>query len=162
LADWLDERGGADYIAEIGAKEAESELLDRYRTYIGHGDIKGRWEPLDERRKRTIADMAGACQVLENRLGGVRAELCLPWGEYDSITLDCAEQAGIRRVYTLDREPNPARRIGFLLNRFEPRPRGPFWLKTRMWIYASTFRTLMYSRMSIRGSRSKKKLGPNE
>ena len=162
LADWLDGRGGADYIAERGRKAVETELWDRYRTCCQRNDCAGIWESLDNRVKRTKADIAGARELLEERLGSVRDELCLPWGDYDAVTLECAKQAGIRRVYTLDRGPNPARSAGFLLNRFEPRPRGPAWLKSRMWIYRSICRSVVYARMSRRKSMSKNRSRTHE
>ncbi len=151
LAGWLETRGGAAYVGERGLEKTESELWALLRSYESKNSIKGVWETIDERVKRTTADIAGARQVLEKRLGGTRDELCLPWGEYDSVTLECARKAGVRRMYTLDRGPNPAVNPGFLLNRFEPRPRGRFWLKSRLWIYTSTLRSRLYAKLSSRG-----------
>lgn len=156
MAGWLEERGGAAFIADQGVKATEAALWEVCRAYLQKADAKGEWESPAHRAERTRADIVGARKLLEDRLGGVRDELCLPWGEYDAVTLECAKQAGVRRVYTLDRGPNPARSAGFLLQRFEPRPRGPVWLKSRLWIYASIFRSLVYARLSPRESRSKK------
>ncbi|MEW6489751.1 MAG: hypothetical protein AB1578_17820, partial [Thermodesulfobacteriota bacterium] len=62
----------------------------------------------------------------------------------------------IRRVYTLDRGPNPAGRIGFLVNRFEPRARGSLWLRLRLWLYRSTIRADLYARASGRRGRRRR------
>ncbi len=150
LAGWLDARGGEGYVAERGAEAVTRELreeLDRYRSR--HGD-RGGWESEGERERRTVEDLARARQALESRLGGRRDHLALPWGQYDAVTLECARRAGVRRVFTLDRRPNPAGRVGFLVHRFEPRPKGAWWLRTRLWIYRSTWRTTIYGIVSGR------------
>ena len=150
LAGWLQGRGGAKCVAERGSGDVTAELHREARRYLdAHGD-GGCWESPEQRRERTIEDLIRAREALQHHLGGVRDELCLPWGEYDAVTLECARAAGIRRVYTLDRRPNPAGKIGFLVNRFEPRPRGPWWLRSRLWIYRSTWRTALYSKLSGR------------
>ncbi|MBI5446215.1 MAG: polysaccharide deacetylase family protein [Deltaproteobacteria bacterium] len=147
LAGWLEERGGAAYLEARGAARVGAEL----RAEAGrHPPAAGRWESDDERRRRTLEDVVTAREALEERLGGRREELCLPWGEYDGLTLEYAREAGIRRVYTLERDPNPAGRIGFLVNRFEPRPKGGSWLRTRLWIYRSVVRTRFYRLLSRR------------
>jgi hypothetical protein len=145
LAGWLAARGGGAYVAERGEKAVAAELR---REAAHHRSREGRWETDAERAGRTLEEIARARQALEERLGGERDELCLPWGQYDPVTLACAREAGIRRVYTLDRGPNPAGRIGFLVNRFEPRARGPWWLRLRLWLYRSTGRARLYGRLS--------------
>jgi peptidoglycan/xylan/chitin deacetylase (PgdA/CDA1 family) len=153
LAGWIAGRGGKEYATELGRAVIVQELrreAQRYRNDNGNG---GCWETEDRRRARTIEDLAQAREALERRLGGRRDELCLPWGEYDRVTLDCARQAGIRRVYTLDRGPNPAGEVGFLVNRFEPRARGGAWVRLRLWIYRSTVRTRAYGVLSGRSRR---------
>jgi peptidoglycan/xylan/chitin deacetylase (PgdA/CDA1 family) len=109
------------------------------------------WETEEERRARTLGEIAGAREALEARLGGIRDELCLPWGQYDEVTLECARRVGIRRVYTLNRGPNPVGRVGFLVNRFEPRAKGAGWLRIRVWIYRSAVRAALYARVVGRG-----------
>ena len=116
-------------------------------------ELESRMEMWSLTTNRTIEDLTWARGALQHHLGGVRDELCLPWGEYDAVTLECARAAGIRRVYTLDRRPNPAGKIGFLVNRFEPRARGSWWLRSRLWIYRSTWRTALYGRLSRREPR---------
>jgi hypothetical protein len=91
-----------------------------------------------------------ARERLESRLGGCRDELCLPWGEYDESTLEVARRAGIRRVYSLERRPNPAGRVGFVVGRFEPRPRGRCWLRSRLWLHRDTLRARLYRLLSGR------------
>ncbi len=150
MAGWLAQRGGEAYVAERGAGAVARELreeLERYRSR--HGD-RGAWESEGERERRTVEDLVRAREALESCLGGRRDHLALPWGQYDAVTLECAKRAGIRRVYTLDRRPNPVGRIGVLVHRFEPRPRGPWWLRTRLWIYRSTWRTALYGIVSGR------------
>lgn len=148
LAGWLAARGGEAYVAERGAAAVSGELFDQARGFRAARRGGGRWEGDEERILRTLDELHRARHELEARLGGTRDELCLPWGEYDEATLDCARSAGIRRVYTLDRGPNPAGRIGFLVNRFEPRARGPLWLRVRLWLYRSSFRASLYARVS--------------
>ncbi|MDW7711225.1 MAG: polysaccharide deacetylase family protein [Deferrisomatales bacterium] len=153
LAGWLAARGGESYIAERGAAAVSGELSDQARGFRAARPEGGQWEGEEQRIARTLEELQWARQELEKRLGGTRDELCLPWGEYDGVTLDCARRAGIRRVYTLDRGPNPAGRIGFLVNRFEPRARGPLWLRLRLWLYRSTARARLYARVSRRRPR---------
>lgn len=148
LASWLAARGGDAYVAERGVAAVSAELSAQARAFREARPESGRWEGEEQRIQRTLEDIVRARQELEKRLGGTRDELCLPWGEYDEVTLDCARRAGIRRVYTLDRGPNPAGRIGFLVNRFEPRARGPLWLHLRLWLYRSTWRASLYARVS--------------
>ncbi len=153
LAKWLEERGGLGYVQEQGATTVKAELqaqVEAYRRGVPGG---GRWESEREREARTLEEIARARELLEDRLGGTRDELCLPWGQYDDVTLECARRAGIRRVYTLDRGANPAGRVGFLVKRFEPRARGPLWLRTRLWIYRSAFRAGLYGRLAGRPAR---------
>lgn len=153
LAGWLSGRGGEDYALQRGNAATTSELRGEAQRYLDEHAHGGRWESPEQRRARTTEDLTRAREVLEQRLGGARDELCLPWGEYDPVTLECARAAGIRRVYTLDRRPNPTGKIGFLVNRFEPRSRGPRWLQSRLWIYRSAWRTAFYGRLSGRETR---------
>lgn len=145
-AEWLTERGGEAYVAERGAAVVDGEL----RKLLGREAGAGRWESDAQREERTTAEIHRARAALEERLGGRRDELCLPWGEYDEVTLRCARAAGIRRVYTLRRRPNPTGRIGLFVHRFEPRPRSPRWLASRLWIYRSTARAALYRFLSGR------------
>lgn len=150
LACWLEERGGEAYVEERGAKTVEEEL----RVEAAKERAAGVWETEEERRSRTMEEILRAREALETRLGGRRDELCLPWGEYDRMTLECAREAGIRRIYTLDRGPNPAGRVGFLVSRFEPRVKGRLWLRSRLWIYRSSLRARLYGLLSGRGTPS--------
>jgi len=148
LAGWLAERGGEAYVEEVGVPLVRKELASLAAR--SGGGRAGRWETQDEREQRTVEEFARARGELEERLGGRRDELCLPWGEYDATTLACARKAGVRRVYTLDRTPNPAGRLGFLVGRFEPRPRSGRWLRRRLWIYRSVLRTRLYGWLARR------------
>lgn len=148
LAGWLAARGGEAYVAKRGAAAVSGELSDQARGFRAVRSEGGRWEGEEQRIQRTLEELHRARQELEKRLGGTRDELCLPWGEYDEVTLECARRAGIRRIYTLDRGPNPAGRMGFLVNRFEPRARGPLWLRVRLWLYRSSFRASLYAGIS--------------
>lgn len=148
LARWLAARGGEAYVAERGADAVSRELAAEARVFRAGRRGGGQWESEEKRMQRTLEELRRARHDLEARLGGPRDELCLPWGEYDEVTLECARKAGIRRVYTLDRGPNPAGRIGFLVNRFEARARGPLWLRLRLWIYRSTVRASLYGKAS--------------
>ncbi len=148
LAGWVEKKGGDPYIDEKGVKSVEADLWELSRNYIDSYGNSGRWETGDERIERINVEIADARRVLQDRLGGARDELCLPWGTYDDVTLVCAERTGIKRVYTLDRGGNPAGNIGFCVNRFEPRPRGRIWLISRLWIYRSVLRSLVYQALS--------------
>lgn len=150
LAGWVEKRGGAAYIQEAGMEKVAAKLRQLTRDYTDSHGNAGRWETRDERIARTDAEIVDARRVLQDRLGGSRDELCLPWGTYDDITLDCAKRAGINRVYTLDRGVNPVGDIGLCVNRFEPRPRGSWWLKNRLWIYRSVMRCRIYQALSRR------------
>ncbi len=150
LARWLEARGGEAYVAERGAEAVRRELREELERYRGRHGGRGAWETDGERRQRTVEDLVRAREALESRLGGRRDELALPWGQYDAMTLACARRAGVRRVYTLDRRPNPVGRVGFLVHRFEPRPKGGWWLRTRLWLYRSTWRTAVYGIVSGR------------
>ncbi|MDF1554279.1 MAG: polysaccharide deacetylase family protein [Deferrisomatales bacterium] len=150
LARWLEERGGEAYVAERGAKAVSRELQVVVKVYRGRQRLAGTWESDAARVRRTVEDLVSARETLERRLGGCRDQLALPWGQYDQVTLECARQAGLRRVYTLDRAPNLAGRIGLLVHRFEPRPRGARWLRLRLWIYQSAWRACLYGRLSGR------------
>lgn len=149
FAGWLEERGGAGYVREKGS-EAVSRELSAFAA--GLGAPEGVFESDSEREARVIDDLKTSRSLMESRLGGERTELCLPWGHYDELTLKCAEAAGVTRVYTLDRGPNPAGRIGFTVNRFEPRPRSGGWLKSRLWIYGSCLRAGLYGSLASRRS----------
>lgn len=151
LAAWLAARGGEGYVVERGAARVTRELHEVTRSFGVSHPTHGRWEGDEEREARTLTEIARGRQALEERLGGTRDELCLPWGEYDPVTLSCARRAGIRRIYTLDRGANPAGQVGFLVQRFEPRDRGPLWLRTRLWLYHSTLRANLYAALSGRG-----------
>lgn len=150
LAGWLEGQGGAQYVAQARPGEVEGRLREELRRYCGAGRTGGRWESDEERRKRTEEELDRARCVLESRLGGRRDELCLPWGHYDEVTLQCARRVGLVRVYTLDRGPNPAGKPGFLIRRFEPRRRDKGWLKTRLWLHRSTVRAALYAALSRR------------
>jgi len=152
LVSWLQGRGGEPYLREKGVRAVAEELKGVARQYREAHPGDGRWESPRDREVRTVEEIARAREVLESRLGGARDELCLPWGEYDEVTLACARQAGVRRVYTLDRGPNSAGRLGFRVHRFEPRSRGSAWLRTRLWIYRSSWRTGVYGRLSGRAA----------
>lgn len=148
LTAWVDSRGGDAWIAQAGLRTVEEGLREIVQAYRARRGRLGLWETDEERRARTIEEIARARQELERRLGGRRDELCLPWGESDALTLACARQAGIRRVYTLIRGANPAGRVGFLVNRFEPRPQGALWLRNRLWIHRSARRARWYGLLS--------------
>lgn len=150
LADWVEKKGGDAYINDTGVGSVEAELWKLTRDFMDTHGKKGRWETRDERIERTKREIVDARRVLQERLGGPRDELCLPWGTYDEVTLVCARQSGIKRVYTLDRAANPAGNIDFRVNRFEPRPRGKWWLMTRLWIYRSALRCRIYKALSRR------------
>ncbi|GAB4269191.1 polysaccharide deacetylase family protein [Deferrisoma sp.] len=150
LASWLEDRGGEAYVGERGVQRVTRELRREALRYQESTGERGTWETDEERERRTVEDLVRAREALESRLGGVRDQLALPWGHYDEVTLTCARKAGIRRVYTLDRKPNPVGRIGFLVHRFEPRPKGAWWLRSRLWIYRSTWRTALYGILSGR------------
>ena len=154
LADWVERRGGEAYVREAGAERVSGELSGVARRFREDRGPGGRWETDDEREGRTLDEIVRAREVLEHRLAGRRDELCLPWGEYDGVTLECAKRAGVRRVYTLDRGPNAAGRPGFTVNRFEPRARGLVWIRSRLWIYRSTFRAELYRRVCGRPARA--------
>jgi hypothetical protein len=148
LAAWMEARGGSGYLSAKGAIVVGRELREELSRFVQERGMRGRWESDARRRARTESDLARAREVLETRLGGRRDELCLPWGEYDAVTLECARRVGIRRVYTLDRGPNPSGSVGPLIHRFEPRARGAAWLRSRVWIYRSTWRARWYGRLS--------------
>ena len=150
LARWLEDRGGGAYVAERGAEAVTRELREELARYRSRDGDRGGWETEEERERRTVEDLVRAREALESRLGGRRDHLALPWGRYDAVTLECAKRAGVRRVYTLDRRPNPVGRVGFLVHRFEPRPKGALWLRTRLWIYRSAWRTTIYGILSGR------------
>ncbi|MBI5015092.1 MAG: polysaccharide deacetylase family protein [Deltaproteobacteria bacterium] len=150
LTEWLERAGGEAYLRAEGARRVGKRLRALAEAHRGRHPNGGRWETREEREARTLEEIVRARDELERRLGGTRDELCLPWGEYDEVTLECARRAGIRRVYTLDRGPNPTGRVGFRVNRFEPRMRGPLWLRTRLWIYRSTWRAGLYGRLTRR------------
>ncbi len=152
---YRDDPGLRDHLARRAeAGDSDAKLRAEAGDYRRRRGDRGRWETQAERRARTLEEIARAKEALESRLGGRREELCLPWGEYDEVTLECARKAGVRRVYTLDRGPNPAGRIGFLVRRFEPRARGPLWLRTRLWIYRSSWRARAYGCFSGRSGPS--------
>jgi hypothetical protein len=150
LAGWLEKKGGDAYLHEAGMEKVAAELWQLVRDYTESSGELGRWESRDERIVRTDAEIGEARRILQDRLGSSRDELCLPWGTYDNVTLECAVRSGINRVYTLDRGANPAGNIGFCVNRFEPRPRGRWWLKNRLWIYRSHLRCRIYQALSRR------------
>ncbi len=150
LARWLEDRGGEGYVAERGAEAVGRELREELERYRGRNDGRGVWETEGERERRTVEDLVRAREALESRLGGRRDQLAVPWGQYDAATLECAKRAGVRRVYTLDRRPNPVGRVGLLVHRFEPRPKGAWWLRSRLWIYRSAWRTALYGILSGR------------
>lgn len=150
LANWVDRKGALAYLKEAGVEVVTAKLRQLTREYIETYGNTGRWENRNERIARTKAEIVDARQVLEDRLGGTRDELCLPWGAYDEVTLDCARQTGINRVYTLDRGVNKAGNIDLCVNRFEPRPRGRWWLMNRLWIYRSVLRCRVYQTLSKR------------
>ena len=150
LAGWLEKKGGDAYLHEAGMEKVAAQLRQLTRNYTESSGQLGRWESNEERIVRTDAEIREARRLLQDRLGGSRDELCLPWGTYDDVTLECAERSGINRVYTLDRGANPAGNIGFCVNRFEPRPRGRWWLKNRLWIYRSHLRCRIYQALSRR------------
>lgn len=155
LADQLADRGGPAYVRERGPKAVSTELRKLARAHVEtHGRL-GRWETDDERTRRTTEELARAREALESRLGGRRDELCLPWGEYDATTISCARTVGIGRVYTLDRGANPAGRVGFLVRRFEPRPKGRAWMRSRLWVYRSAVRASLYATLSRRTGRKR-------
>lgn len=114
-----------------------------------HGN-RGIWETQEQRMLRTMEEIALARSALIKNLGKERDELCLPWGEYDETTLQCARKAGIRRIYSLEHGSNPILALQWMIKRFEPRPRGSLWLKSRLWIYRSRIRSEIYSRLSRR------------
>jgi peptidoglycan/xylan/chitin deacetylase (PgdA/CDA1 family) len=146
LAQWLAARGGEGYIGERGVETVTAELSGVAESYRSdHGD-QGRWETDEEREARTLRDLSLAKEGLESRLGGCRDELCLPWGHYDDVTMECARRVGIRRLYTVSRGPNPAQRIGFLVHRFGPMREsdGASWLRKRLWVYRSSLRASLY------------------
>jgi peptidoglycan/xylan/chitin deacetylase (PgdA/CDA1 family) len=146
LAQHLASRGGEAYVTERGVTAVEEELHEVARAHLEKRGDGGRWETERERVRRTVDDLSRAKETLERRLGGTRDELCLPWGHFDAVTLDCARRAGVRRIYTTRRGPNPAGRVGFLVNRFGPMRstnRGG-WLRSRLWIYRSTVRATLY------------------
>jgi len=146
LARWMEERGGEAYVASKGVQTVEAELHAEARAYREKHPDRGRWETEEERAERTVLDLARAKETLEARLGGVRDELCLPWGHHDAVTLECARRVGIRRVYTTGRGANPAGRIGYLVQRFGPmrRTNGALWLRWRLWLYRSAYRAGLY------------------
>jgi peptidoglycan/xylan/chitin deacetylase (PgdA/CDA1 family) len=160
---YFDDPGLRDHLAEWHAKHCQAgdphspraaltmrklhEVSDDYRAKYPD---RGRWEENEEREKRSIEDIRLARRNLEERLGGRRDELCLPWGHYDRATLSIAAKAGIKRIYTLDKGANPAEDIGFAVSRFEPRSRGKLWLRTRLWIYRSVLRAKAYAWISGR------------
>lgn len=144
LAEWLARRGGAAYVRERGGKAVARELAGEARRLRRSAGTDGAWESEEERERRVTEEIVRARSALEERLGGRRDELCLPWGEYDQVTLDCARRVGIRRVYTLGGGPNPAGAVGLLVHRFEPRGKGPLWLRSRLRIYGSTLASRLY------------------
>lgn len=150
LAEWIQKNGGQNYIKDAGSERAVNKLINIARDYKKSHPNSGRWETGEDRVKRTLGEMAQAREILEAKLGGKRDELCLPWGEYDETTLECARKVGIKRIYTLNRKPNPAGKIGFLVNRFEPRPKGGAWLRSRLAIYRWIFLSDVYGLMSGR------------
>lgn len=150
LCDWVAERGGEAYVLERGVEAVSRELLACWERLTRNGAAAGRWESEVERLERTHGEISGSLSLLRERLGGPRVEFCLPWGEYDDTTLRLARDAGCERVYTLRRRPNRAREIGSLVHRFEPRARGPLWLRSRLWIYRSTWRAALYGRLGGR------------
>lgn len=151
LAQWLDARGGETYVASRSPGAAERELRAEAAAFRRrHGD-RGRREEESQRPRRVLENLARAREALERRLGGRRDELCAPWGEYDDVLLDAARRTGIRRIYTLERGPNPARGMGVLVGRFEARRRGPLWLRWRLWLHRTTAGPRLHALLSRRG-----------
>jgi peptidoglycan/xylan/chitin deacetylase (PgdA/CDA1 family) len=151
LAAWLAQQGDAGRPAAATAVSGLRKALFEQVAAFKRSQVDGgRWETEKERRQRTLAEMTRARAALVEHLGGRRDELCLPWGQYDGVTLDCAREAGIQRIYGLERGSNPTGRLGWIINRFEPRPRGALWLKSRLWIYRSRIRSAIYCQLSRR------------
>ncbi len=74
--------------------------------------------PAEQRAAFCLDDFATARTCLEGIIGQACPFLCLPWGQYDDVTLDAAKLAGYSSVLTLDRTPagpgTDPRRIGRL------------------------------------------------
>jgi len=151
LATWLSQHedfSGLDSARVLFTlKKALFEQMALFPRSHGNGGI---WETQEQRVLRTIQEIDLARSALIKNLGKERNELCLPWGEYDETTLQCARKAGIRRIYGLEHGSNPILSLPWMIKRFEPRPRGSLWLKSRLWIYRSRIRSEIYSRLSRR------------
>lgn len=150
LSAWLSRNGVSKYLDNKETAAVSNRLAQLTQSYRLRYPNQGRWESDGERERRTMDDIIRARRLLEDELGGRRDEFCLPWGHYDDTTLQILEKAGIKRIYTLDRGANPAGKIEALVKRFEPRPKGAWWLKSRLYIYGSVPWATIYRMVSGR------------
>ncbi len=68
----------------------------------------------EHRARFCLEDFSRAKRSLEQLLGHSCPFLCLPWGQYDDITLTAAAKAGYQAVLTLDRTTSHDSRSGIL------------------------------------------------
>ncbi len=72
--------------------------------------------------EQAIAELADSKQQLEALLGCSVEELALPHGAYNEAVLAMAQEAGYKRIYTLDPKPVDIEYSGAVLGRFSMSP----------------------------------------
>lgn len=86
-----------------------------------------------ERKTFCIDDFTRSKSCLEAVLKRPCPFLCLPWGQYDDITIDAARQAGYDAVLTLDRTPTTFSPETYTIGRRAVRDKKTdLWLRTRL------------------------------
>ncbi len=99
-------------------------------------DWKGRPLSLDTRKERlafSLEDFSSSKRCLENILNQPCPFLCLPWGQYDEVTLEAAQKANFQSVLNLE--------AGYVGSNIDPMRIGRLAVKdrkTRLWLGLKT------------------------
>lgn len=103
----------------------------------------GRVESEKEFRERVKVELTACKALLEDELNRPEHTLAWPWGDYAPQALEVARELGFTCFFATTMGANPAG-SPLHVHRFKAKPKGGFWVRSRLFFYSTTWRAKLY------------------
>lgn len=100
-ADFIVQRGGAEYFYKTGHKQVKKIIEQVVKNYRKGQKSIGYYESEDERRKRVYEELYLSRLTIEKKLGYESKAISWPWGHFDDFSIKIAEEVGYKIGFSI-------------------------------------------------------------
>lgn len=93
-ADFVIQRGGAEYFYKMGHKKMRKMIEGVVKDYRKNHGTTGHYEKEEDRKKRVYDELYISKQVIEAKLGYEPKAISWPWGHFDEVSIKIAQEIG--------------------------------------------------------------------